>query len=78
MFSVEVVEFFVKVVRNGEVDVFMKGNILIVNILKVVLNKEWGLCKGSVFLYVVVFEVLNYDCFIFVIDVVMNIVFDVI
>lgn len=51
----------------------MKGNLFILFILKVVLNKEYGLCMGNVLLYVVVFDVFYYDCLIFVIDVVMNI-----
>ncbi len=75
--SAEVAELSVKAVRNGEADVLMKGNIPTANILKAVLNKEWGLRKGGVLSHVAVFEVPNYDRFIFVTDAAMNIAPDV-
>ncbi|MGN4251949.1 phosphate butyryltransferase [Bacillus cereus group sp. MYBKT14-1] len=75
--SAEAAELSVKAVRNGEADVLMKGNIPTANILKAVLNKEWGLRKGSVLSHVAAFEVPNYDCLIFVTDAAMNIAPDV-
>ncbi|HDR7667147.1 Phosphate butyryltransferase [Bacillus cereus] len=75
--SAEAAELSVKAVRNGEADVLMKGNIPTANILKVVLNKEWGLRKGSVLSHVAAFEVPNYDRLIFVTDAAMNIAPDV-
>ncbi|EJV68545.1 phosphate butyryltransferase [Bacillus cereus] len=75
--SAEAAELSVKSVRNGEADVLMKGNIPTANILKAVLNKEWGLRKGSVLSHVAAFEVPNYDRLIFVIDAAMNIAPDV-
>ncbi|ABS23093.1 phosphate butyryltransferase [Bacillus cytotoxicus] len=75
--SAEAAELSVKAVRNGEADVLMKGNIPTANILKAVLNKEWGLRKGGVLSHVAVFEVPNYDRFIFVTDAAMNIAPDV-
>ncbi|OED15960.1 phosphate butyryltransferase [Bacillus cereus] len=77
MSSAEAAELSVKAVRNGEADVLMKGNIPTANILKVVLNKEWGLRKGSVLSHVAAFEVQNYDRLIFVTDAAMNIAPDV-
>lgn len=77
MSSAEAAELSVKAVRNGEADVLMKGNIPTANILKAVLNKEWGLRKGSVLSHVAAFEVLNYDRLIFVTDAAMNIAPDV-
>lgn len=75
--SAEAAELSVKAVRNGEADVLMKGNIPTANILKAVLNKEWGLRKGSVLSHVAAFEVPNYDRLIFVTDAAMNIAPDV-
>jgi len=75
--SAEAAELSVKSVRNGEADVLMKGNIPTANILKAVLNKEWGLRKGSVLSHVAAFEVQNYDRLIFVTDAAMNIAPDV-
>ncbi|PEJ33623.1 phosphate butyryltransferase [Bacillus wiedmannii] len=75
--SAEAAELSVKAVRNGEADVLMKGNIPTANILKAVLNKEWGLRKGSILSHVAAFEVPNYDRLIFVTDAAMNIAPDV-
>ncbi|MGK9481791.1 phosphate butyryltransferase [Bacillus cereus group sp. MYBK29-1] len=75
--SAEAAELSVKSVRNGEADVLMKGNIPTANILKAVLNKEWGLRKGSVLSHVAAFEVPNYNRLIFVTDAAMNIAPDV-
>jgi len=77
MSNAEAAELSVKAVRNGEADVLMKGNIPTANILKAVLNKEWGLRKGSVLSHVAAFEVQNYDRLIFVTDAAMNIAPDV-
>ncbi|PFQ25093.1 phosphate butyryltransferase [Bacillus cereus] len=77
MSSAKAAELSVKAVKNGEADVLMKGNIPTANILKAVLNKEWGLRKGSVLSHVAAFEVQNYDRLIFVTDAAMNIAPDV-
>ena len=45
--------------------------------MKAVLNKEWGLRKGSVLSHVAAFEVPNYNRLIFVTDAAMNIAPDV-
>ncbi|MGG2064491.1 phosphate butyryltransferase [Bacillus sp. S14(2024)] len=75
--NAEAAELAVKAVRGGEADVLMKGNIPTANILKAVLNKEWGLRKGSVLSHVAAFEVPNYDRFIIITDAAMNIAPDV-
>ncbi|WP_020061558.1 phosphate butyryltransferase [Bacillus sp. 123MFChir2] len=75
--NAEAAELAVKAVRSGEADVLMKGNIPTANILKAVLNKEWGLRKGGVLSHVAAFEVPNYDRFIIVTDAAMNIAPDV-
>ncbi|MGG0238531.1 phosphate butyryltransferase [Bacillus rhizoplanae] len=75
--NAEAAELAVKAVRCGEADVLMKGNIPTASILKAVLNKEWGLRKGGVLSHVAAFEVPNYDRFIIVTDVAMNIAPDV-
>jgi phosphate butyryltransferase len=75
--NAEAAELSVKSVRHGEADVLMKGNIPTANILKAVLNKEWGLRKGSVLSHVAAFEVPNYNRLIFVTDAAMNIAPDV-
>jgi phosphate butyryltransferase len=63
----------VKAVYNKEASVLMKGNIATSMILKSVLNKEYGLRSGSILSHVAVFEVPDYDRFIFVTDAAMNI-----
>ncbi|MGF9963079.1 phosphate butyryltransferase [Bacillus rhizoplanae] len=75
--NAEAAELAVKAVRGGEADILMKGNIPTASILKAVLNKEWGLRKGGVLSHVAAFEVPNYDRFIIVTDVAMNIAPDV-
>lgn len=66
-------ELAVKAVSSKEADVLMKGNIPTANILKAVLNKEYGLRTGSVLSHVAVFEIPGYDRFILVTDAAMNI-----
>lgn len=66
-------ELAVKAVSSKEANVLMKGNIPTANILKAVLNKEYGLRTGSVLSHVAVFEIPGYDRFILVTDAAMNI-----
>ena len=75
--NAEAADLAVKAVSGGEADVLMKGNIPTANILKAVLNKEWGLRKGGVLSHVAAFEVPNYDRFIILTDAAMNIAPDV-
>ncbi|WP_078545856.1 phosphate butyryltransferase [Litchfieldia alkalitelluris] len=66
-------ELAVKAVHSQDADVLMKGNIQTSTLLKSVLNKEYGLRTGRVLSHTAVFEIPNYDRFIFVTDAGMNI-----
>jgi phosphate butyryltransferase len=63
----------VKLVRNGEADVVMKGLIHTATFLKAVLNKEWGLRPGEKALlsHVGVFKLPLYDRFLLLSDAAM-------
>lgn len=67
------VEIAVKMVRSGQADVIMKGKVGTSNLLKAVLNKEWGLRSGSLLSHIAFFEVPAYHKIIAVTDVAMNI-----
>lgn len=59
----------VKLVRDGEADMYMKGLINTKDFLKSVLNKECGLRTGSPLSHVCVFDVKGYDHLLFLTDV---------
>lgn len=63
----------VKLVRDGEADVVMKGLVDTSVILKAVLDREIGLRKGPVLSHVALFQVAGYDRLFVVTDVAMNI-----
>jgi phosphate butyryltransferase len=67
------VEIAVKMVRSGQADVLMKGKVGTSNLLKAVLNKEWGLRSGTLLSHIAFFEVEAYHKIIAVTDVAMNI-----
>lgn len=62
----------VKTVKMGNANVLMKGQVETARLMKAVLNKEYGLRKGTILSHVAVFEVPDYDRFIFVTDAAMN------
>lgn len=66
-------ELAVKAVSTKEATVLMKGNIPTSDLLKAVLNKEYGLRTGNVLSHVAVFEIPEYNRFIIVTDAGMNI-----
>jgi phosphate butyryltransferase len=66
-------EIAVKMVRSGQAEVLMKGNVGTSTLLKAVLNKEWGLRSGSLLSHIAFFEIKNYHKIIAVTDVAMNI-----
>jgi phosphate butyryltransferase len=66
-------EIAVKMVRSGQAEVLMKGNVGTSTLLKAVLNKEWGLRSGSLLSHIAFFEVAAYHKIIAVTDVAMNI-----
>ncbi|CDQ17876.1 phosphate butyryltransferase [Halobacillus karajensis] len=63
----------VKAVHDGEAHVVMKGQIDTKSLLKAVLDKEYGLRKGSVLSHVALFEIPGRDKLIFLTDSAMNI-----
>ncbi|WJE14330.1 phosphate butyryltransferase [Halobacillus sp. ACCC02827] len=71
--SIESAGAAVKAVHDGEAHVLMKGNIDTKTLLKAVLNKEYGLRKGSVLSHVALFEIPGRDKLIFLTDAAMNI-----
>lgn len=63
----------VKMVHDGKVDVLMKGKVGSSDLLKAVLNKEYGLRTGKLLSHFAYFEVETYHKLIAVTDVAMNI-----
>ena len=59
----------VKLVHDGEADMYMKGIIDTKNFLKSVLNKEVGLRTGNALSHVCVFDIKGYDRLLFLTDV---------
>ncbi len=71
--KVEACRKAVKLVRDGEADVVMKGLVDTSIILKAVLDKEIGLRQSPVLSHVAVFEVPGYDRLFYLTDAAMNI-----
>ncbi len=71
--KVEACRKAVKLVRDGEADVVMKGLVDTSVILKAVLDKEIGLRMSPVLSHVAVFEVPGYDRLFYLTDAAMNI-----
>ncbi len=63
----------VKMVHDGIADVLMKGKVGTADMLKAVLNKEYGLRKGALLSHFAYFEIESYHKLIAVTDVAMNI-----
>lgn len=63
----------VKMVHQGKADVLMKGKVGTSELLKAVLNKEYGLRTGKLLSHFALFEVETYHKLISVTDVAMNI-----
>ena len=70
---VDAVTISVKMVHNGEADVLMKGKVGTSDMLKSVLNKEYGLRTGNLLSHFAYFEIEAYHKLIAVTDVAMNI-----
>ncbi len=71
--KVEACRKAVKLVRDGEADVVMKGLVDTSIILKAVLDKEIGLRESPVLSHVALFEVPGYDRLFYLTDAAMNI-----
>jgi Phosphotransacetylase len=67
------VELAVRMVHDKKADILMKGKVATPDLLRGVLNKEWGLRSGSLLSHFALFEVETYHKLIAVTDVAMNI-----
>lgn len=67
----------VKLVRDKEADILMKGNLGTATLLKAVLNKEWGLRKGDMLSHLAIFELEKYHKILGLADAGMNVTLDV-
>jgi phosphate butyryltransferase len=63
----------VKMVRDKQADILMKGNLGTANLLRAVLNKEYGLRTGELISHLALFEVPSYHKIIGLTDAAMNI-----
>lgn len=70
---IEAVQQSVKLVHDGKADVLMKGKVGTSDMLKAVLNKDYGLRTGQLLSHFAYFEVETYHKLIAVTDVAMNI-----
>ena len=70
---IEAVDIAVKLVHDRKADVLMKGKLGTSDMLKAVLNKEYGLRTGNLLSHFAYFEVETYHKLIAVTDVAMNI-----
>lgn len=66
-------ELGVRLVSTGQADFIMKGLIDTSILLKVVLNKEWGLRTNSLLSHVMVYDIPNYTKLLYLTDGGMNI-----
>jgi len=63
----------VKMVHNKQADILMKGNLGTSNLLKAVLNKEYGLRTGELLSHLALFELPSYHKIVALTDAAMNI-----
>lgn len=63
----------VKLVKDNEADILMKGNLATSSLLRAVLNKEWGLRSGELISHLALFELPTYHKIIGLTDAAMNI-----
>jgi phosphate butyryltransferase len=71
------VEKAVRLIHDGYAQVLMKGSCGTAQLLKGVLNKEWGLRKGDILSHFALFEIASYHKLLAVTDVAINIAPDV-
>jgi len=67
------VELSVRMIHYGDADILMKGSCGTAQLLKGVLNKEWGLRKGDLLSHFALFEIPGYHKLLAVTDVAINI-----
>ncbi|PID88021.1 MAG: phosphate butyryltransferase [Bacteroidia bacterium] len=63
----------VKLVKSGKADILMKGHVSTADLLRGVLNKEWGLQTGSLLSHFALMEIPRYHKMLGITDVAMNI-----
>ena len=66
------VEKSVRMIRNGEADILMKGKCNTATLLKGTLNKEWGMRKGKLLSHFALFEIPSYHKLLALTDVAIN------
>ncbi len=67
------IEVAVRLVSEKKAEILMKGNVGTADLLRGVLNKEWGLRKGSILSHLSIFEIPTYHKLLALTDVAMNI-----
>ncbi len=67
------IEIAVRLVHNGSAEVLMKGGCSTAQLLKGVLNREWGLRNGELLSHFALFEIPAYHKLIGITDVAINI-----
>ncbi len=68
----ETVQMAVSLVSEGNADILMKGKVQTPDLLRGVLNKEWGLTSGNKLSHVALFEIEKYHKLVAITDVAMN------
>lgn len=71
--NLKCIRLAVSLVHNKQADILMKGNVKTPDLLRGVLNREWGLRTGKLLSHFALFEVGNYHKLIAITDVAMNI-----
>ncbi len=71
--SLKAVEAAVRLVHDGSADVLMKGGCSTAQLLKGVLNRDWGLRKGDLLSHFALFEIPAYHKLLGITDVAINI-----
>lgn len=70
---IKAIELSVRMVHDHNADILMKGKVSTPDLLRGVLNKEWGLRSGKLLSHFALFEVDTYHKLIAVTDVALNI-----
>jgi len=73
----EAVKTSVKIVAEGSAEILMKGAIGTADLLRAVLNDQWGLKTGSLLSHMAVFELPHYHKLLAITDAAMNIAPDI-
>lgn len=66
------VEKAVRLIRDGQADILMKGKVGTAGLLKGILNKEWGMRKGKLLSHFALFEIPSYPKLLGLTDVAIN------